>query len=154
RAQQARARAPHRRVRSVETTPGQRERQGAGGGGEATEDRVSAAEVTPWKRGKFVRPVVITKRNQAQSPTRGRLPCAVSNHRTKGAVNGNVVSVTWRVYRGGRPWFEAHRGSRDFDRGVHWRVVGRPHQRGGADHQLGAVHPDLRRLLALDQPGP
>src|SRR2546428_227681 len=53
RAQQARARAAHRRVRSAEATPGQRERQGAGGGGEATEDRVSAAEVTPWTFGDF-----------------------------------------------------------------------------------------------------
>src|SRR5207248_5922979 len=68
RTQQARPRAPHRRVRSAEATPGQRERQGAGGGGEATEDRVSAAQVTPWPEGKFVRPVVITKRKQSTLP--------------------------------------------------------------------------------------
>ena len=68
RTQQARPRAPHRRVRSAQTTPGKHQRQGAGGGGEAAEDRVSAAEVTPWMEGKFVRPVVIEKRNQRNLP--------------------------------------------------------------------------------------
>jgi len=68
RTQQARRRAPHRRVRSAQTTPGKHQRQGAGGGGEAAEDRVSAAEVTPWMEGKFVRPVVIEKRNQRNLP--------------------------------------------------------------------------------------
>ncbi len=78
--QPPRARAPHRRFRSPPSTPRQRQRQGAGGGGEATEDR-GLEEVSSLAG--VVRRVVNTKRKQMHSPTRDRLPCAASNHRTE-----------------------------------------------------------------------
>src|SRR5205823_14987076 len=84
RAEPARARAAHRRVRSTSSTPGQRQRQGAVSGGEATEDR-GDEEITALAQRLatvVVRHVVIMKRKQTQSPTRDRLPCAAPNHRT------------------------------------------------------------------------